>query len=306
MKDNVSSIHTPDGFSDSSSTTHVQTTSSSPWVAGLLALGLVAVGGYSAYQGSQIEGLRRQITAAQQDNAALRTNLSATDGELQRTLESLRGDLSTSRQETTASLAKAQAAARRHADTIAGKIQQEQQQQAQQMAADFSKKIQDSANDTSSKLTDVNNNVGAVKTEVETAKQSIEQTLGDLQRVRGDLGVMSGLIATNSKEIQMLRELGDRNIFEFTLNKKSGQQKVGDIQVKLKKADPKHNRYTVEVLADDKLVEKKDKGANEPVQFYVLSKARQPYEMVVNDVSKDTVKGYLSTPKTTISRSAGQ
>ena len=104
----------------------------------------------------------------------------------------------------------------------------------------------------------------------------------------------------------MLRELGDRNIYEFTLAKKAGQQKVGDIQVKLKKADPKHNRYTVEVLADDKLVEKKDKGANEPVQFYVLSKARQPYEMVVNDVSKDTIKGYLSTPKITVSRSAGQ
>ena len=66
------------------------------------------------------------------------------------------------------------------------------------------------------------------------------------------------------------------------------------------------DRYTMEVMADDKLVEKKDKGANEPVQFYVLSKARQPYEIVVNDVSKDTVKGYLSTPKTTVSRSAGQ
>ena len=310
MKDNVSSIHTPDGFTDSSEktfgTTHVHTTSSSPWVAGLLALGLVAVGGYTAYQGSQIDGLRRQITAAQQDNAALRTNLSATDGELQRTLEGLRGDLSTSRQETTASLARAQAAARRHADTVAGKLQQEQQVQAQQMAADFSKKMQATADETTTKFTDVNNNVGAVKTEVETAKQSIEQTLGDLQRVRGDLGVMSGLIATNGKEIQMLRELGDRNIYEFTLAKKAGQQKVGDIQVKLKKAEPKHNRYTVEVLADDKLVEKKDKGANEPVQFYVLSKARQPYEMVVNDVSKDTIKGYLSTPKITVSRSAGQ
>jgi CHASE3 domain sensor protein len=313
MKDNVSSIN-PDGYSDSSAktpnSTHVHTASSSmPLIAGLLALGLVGVGGYTAYQGSQIDGLRRQVTAAQQDNAALRTNLSATDGELQKTLEGLRGDLVTNREETISRLQKAQVAARRHADTVAGKIQkaqQEQQQHAEQVAADLSKKIQDSADETSTKFSDVNSNVGAVKTEVETAKQSIEQTLGDLQRVRGDMGVMSGLIATNGKEIQMLRELGDRNIYEFTLAKKAGEQKVGDIQVKLKKADPKRNRYTMEVLADDKLVEKKDKGANEPVQFYVLSKARQPYEIVVNDVSKDTVKGYLSTPKTTVSRSAGQ
>ena len=64
----------------------------------------------------------------------------------------------------------------------------------------------------------------------------------------------------------------------------------------LKKTDPKKNKYTIELVADDKRVEKKDKNLNEPVQFYV-AKARQPYEIVVNEVKKDQIVGYLTTPK---------
>ena len=84
----------------------------------------------------------------------------------------------------------------------------------------------------------------------------------------------------------------------------SGMRKVGDIQVMLRKADAKRNRYTVDVRADDKLVEKRDKSINEPVQFYTAS-AHQPFELVVNEVKKDKVTGYLATPKVTVSRNAG-
>jgi len=41
----------------------------------------------------------------------------------------------------------------------------------------------------------------------------------------------------------------------------------------------------------------KDKTVNEPVQFYVTSKSRVPYELVINEVRKDTLVGYLSMPK---------
>ena len=64
----------------------------------------------------------------------------------------------------------------------------------------------------------------------------------------------------------------------------------------LRKADPKRSRFTVDVIADDKKVEKKDRTINEPVQFYV-SRARQPYELVVNEVRKDRIVGYLAVPK---------
>jgi len=76
---------------------------------------------------------------------------------------------------------------------------------------------------------------------------------------------------------------------------------VGDVFIQLKRTDPKRNRFTIEILADDKKVEKKDKTVNEPVQFYT-SKARQPYEIVVNEVRKDVIVGYLATPKVQAAR----
>jgi len=117
-----------------------------------------------------------------------------------------------------------------------------------------------------------------------------------LKATQGDLGVQSGLIATNGKELAALKALGERNYVEFKLAKTKGPQKVGDISVLLKKADPKTNRYTITVIADDKTVEKKDKTVNEPVQF-MLAKASQPYELVVNDVKKDLISGYVAAPK---------
>ena len=112
--------------------------------------------------------------------------------------------------------------------------------------------------------------------------------------------VMSGLIATNGKELAALRELGERNYYEFKLVK-SAAAKVGDLRLKLKKADVKRNRYTLEVVADDKLVEKRDKTVNEPVQLYRTG-ARIPYEIVINEVKKNEVAGYLATPKVSMAR----
>jgi hypothetical protein len=80
------------------------------------------------------------------------------------------------------------------------------------------------------------------------------------------------------------------------LTKEKTPRKVGDVQMRLKSADMKKNRYTLELIADDKLVEKKDKTINEPVQF-MLSRATQPFEIVVNEVKKDMIAGYISAPK---------
>ena len=93
-----------------------------------------------------------------------------------------------------------------------------------------------------------------------------------------------------------LKRLNERDIFEFDLNKQQGIQHVGPIQVKLSKVDTKRFKYTMNVVADDKAIEKKDKTVGEPVQFYVRG-TRSPYEIVVFEVSKDHAKGYLSTPK---------
>jgi hypothetical protein len=168
--------------------------------------------------------------------------------------------------------------------------------------------VKESAVDASNKIDGINTDVGAVKTDVGTVKtdvastkSALDETRSELQRARGDMGVMSGLVATNSKQIQTLRDLGDRNIYEFTLSKDGKTQKVGDIELTLRKADTGRNRFTLDVLADDKRVEKKDRTINEPVQFYT-SKAHQPYELVVNQVKKNQIVGYLATPKVTLAR----
>jgi hypothetical protein len=124
----------------------------------------------------------------------------------------------------------------------------------------------------------------------------IESTGADVKRVEGDLNIVSGTVATNAKELAALKELGERDYFEFALGKTKAPQKIGDLRLVLKKTDPKHNRYTVEVMADDKKVEKKDRTVNEPVQLY-LSGSSQVYEIVVNQVKKNEVVGYLAAPK---------
>src|SRR5271156_1213093 len=147
--------------------------------------------------------------------------------------------------------------------------------------------------------------IGAVATDVTGAKKDIEATKTDLEatkskleRASGDMGVMSGLIARNHDDVEELKRKGDRNYYEFTINKSKTPQRVGPVQISLSKTDQKKSKYTVTVLADDKSIEKKDKTAGEPVQFYVKGTARYaPYELVVFDVGKNQVTGYLSTPK---------
>jgi prefoldin subunit 5 len=139
--------------------------------------------------------------------------------------------------------------------------------------------------------------LNGTKSDVAATKADLETTKTKLQSTIGDLGVQSGLIARNHDEVEELKRMGERDIFEFTLAKSSqGPDRVGPIQVQLRKTDTKHFKYTLNVVADDKTIEKKDKTVGEPIQFYVRG-ARAPYEIVVFDLTKDTAKGYLSTPK---------
>src|SRR5580704_15415861 len=271
----------------------------------LIVLGILvlAVGGYAAYLGSQALDLKRQFAAVQQDNATLRAKLSDTDTQLQAALNSLRQDLSQAQEDANASLAKAANAANaatRHADVLASQLSKKTAEQAEQLSAELGK-VRESTADASNKIDGISTDVGSVKTDVASTRKTLDETRSDLQRARGDMGVMSGLVATNSKQIQALRDLGDRNIYEFTLAKNGQMQKVGDIEMVLRKADAGHNRFTVDILADDKRVEKKDRSVNEPVQFYT-ARAHQPYELVINQVKKNEIVGYLATPKVTIAR----
>jgi len=216
-------------------------------------------------------------------------------------VESLKDQVEASRRAASMAVGQAKVDATKHADDLAKKLADEQTRQQRQTAAQISE-VHQEASEANTKIAEVNTDVSSVKTEVSSTKSELDKTIADLKRVTGDLGVTSGLVATNGKELSALKALGDRNYFEFKMGKTKEPQKVGDISIQLKKADTKHNRYTIDVYADDKKVEKKDKNINEPLQFYTSKAPRQPYEVVVNQVSKDQISGYLSTPKVQESR----
>jgi hypothetical protein len=278
-----------------------------PWT-WILGAGVLILGGAAFYEGTRTDAMKAELATAQHDNAAIQANLTSSYEELQKNVAGLKDDLTQARQDAGKDIAKTQSLATRHADQLVAKLEQKHSENEQQLSSELNQ-VKASTDEASAKLNGISNDVGDVKTDVGSVKTDVasvrsdtDKNATDLQRALGDMGVMSGLIATNSTDIKVLRALGDRNIYEFTLTRAGGMQKVGDIQVALDRSDPKRSRFSVFIQADDKKVEKKDRTINEPVQFYVASKAKQPYELVVNEVSKNTVKGYLATPKVTISR----
>jgi chromosome segregation ATPase len=217
-------------------------------------------------------------------------------------VDSLKAQMDEARRQASILAGQAKLDATKHADELASKLEKAQQDQAAKVAESFTavsgevSKVKDDANSTKTRVGEVSTDLASVKTDAAATKAELEKTISDLKSTRGDLGVQSGLIATNGKELAALRSLGERNYTEFRLTKEKSPRKVGDVQMRLKSVDAKKNRYTIELIADDKLVEKKDKTVNEPVQF-MLSRATQPFEIVVNEVKKDMIAGYISAPK---------
>jgi small-conductance mechanosensitive channel len=155
----------------------------------------------------------------------------------------------------------------------------------------------------------VNNLATSVKAELATkaSTDDINKINGDMTGVKGDLDAtknsiqmarseMGTLIARNHDEIDQLRRMGQRDYFEFTVQRKGHATKVGSIQIELKDTNTRKNRYTINVLADDNSFEKKDRSVNEPIFFYTGGN-RSALELVVNKVTKTTATGYLSIPK---------
>lgn len=262
-------------------------------------LALVAATVYQFYQMNQIRAdladTKEQLLA--QIGRVHETSTVSSQTQ-KRNVDELKKELAEARRQASLLAGEAQAEANKHAEELARNLERAQAEQAQRIGAVATEvsAVKEDANATKTRVGEVSTDVGNVRTDLNATKAEQEKLIADLKSARGDLGIQSGLIATNSKELAALRALGERNYTEFKLAKEKKPRKVGDIQIRLKSADMKKNRYTIEVIADDKLVEKKDKNLNEPVQF-ILSRATQPYEIVVNDIKKDMISGYVSAPK---------
>jgi chromosome segregation ATPase len=274
----------------------------------LLAAGLVialAGDGFLMQRANRLDAQISQNSDATQAQIAKLGD--ATTSLLEQRLASINDEMSSQvkgvQSSAATALRQARAQAAKDDEELRGQLEQQQQQVTGQIAD-----LKDATIQTDTKIaavsTDVDGvktDVSGVKTDVATTKDGLEKTGADLKRAMGDMGVMSGLIATNSKDLQALRDLGERNYVEFDLSKNKTQEKIGDVVLTLRKTDPKHNRYTVAVTADDKITEKRDKTIDEPVQVYVHN-SRWPDEIVVNQVKKDEIVGYISTPKVTMAR----
>lgn len=171
-------------------------------------------------------------------------------------------------------------------------LQRQQQAAEQRLSAEQKEQMTKVSGD----IANVRTDVGGVKSDVASTKSELAATEARLQSTIGDLGVQSGLIARTRDDLEVLKHKGDRNYYEFTLVKGAKPQAISTVTLQLKKSDPKHGKFTLNVTADDKTIEKKDRNISEPIQFYT-GRDHLLYELVVWSVTKNQATGYLSTPK---------
>src|SRR5262249_11310610 len=114
----------------------------------------------------------------------------------------------------------------------------------------------------------IRSDIGTVKTEVAATKEDLASTKAKLEQVKGALGIQGGLIARTASDLEELKRKGDRNYYEFALQKGKDPTPVSTVSLQLKKVDSKKNKFNLMVMADDRQIEKKDKTIFEPLQFY--------------------------------------
>ena len=170
----------------------------------------------------------------------------------------------------------------KRARAMVSELQDQQRKQAEELATKADQQ----------QLGALTQDVSATKVDLDTTKKSVTTLSGDLGMARSELGT---LIARNHDDVEYLRKLGERDYVEFTLER-NHPTTVAGVGLDLKKTNVKRYRFNVALTVDDMQVEKKDRSVNEPIIFYVNG-SKKPYELVVNSVGSNQVKGYVSTPK---------
>jgi multidrug efflux pump subunit AcrA (membrane-fusion protein) len=244
------------------------------WILTVLAFLVVAVFGYAHYMTyTTVEKLTKDLGASQAQTKELQNRMQDAE-ETEQTLARQAGLTKQDLAQKTAELRAQQKAAE-------ARLEKEQKEQIGQVTGEIS---------------GVKNDVGGVKTDVASTKADLEATKAKLQSTIGDLGVQSGLIAHTAGDLEVLKHKGDRNYYEFTLLKGAKPQAVSTVGLQLKKSDAKKGKFTMNVTADDKTIEKKDRNIAEPIQFY-SGRDHLLFELVVWTVDGKKATGYLSTPK---------
>lgn len=213
--------------------------------------------GQNKLVGQDLQALNQRLTQAEEINTQLQNELVAMTDKMKAT----QGDASTARRQNS------------------------------QIRDDYSKKLSSVQSELATKanaedLKSLGGDINGVKSELESTKNNLDMT-------RTEFGT---LIARNHDEIDQLRRMGERDYFEFTLTGKGNRSKVGDLLVELRGTNVKKNQFTVALYVDDLRLEKKNRAIDEPIYFYTRG-TRMPLELVVNQIGKDKVVGYMSIPK---------
>ena len=227
---------------------------------------------YSAKQADAMNLLIRRMDSSDERYAQLRGQFQVTSEKLGLTQQEL---------------------SRAHA--LAAEVQKQQQTAVAQLNQAISQKA--SADEVNKLQADSNAKIGGLSTDLAGTKQDLASTKSEFANaLTGTKGELNGAIAKTHDELVTLAHKSDRDYFEFTLPHKKAQQKLGTVTVELERTDPKRNVFSVFLLFDDKRTERSNKAMNEPLFFYVQG-ASSALELVVNKLGKDTVSGYMSTPK---------
>jgi hypothetical protein len=228
------------------------------------------------FQKDQQEVMSRfsnHVSAEAQEHTALRTELEASS----KRLGSTGGEL-------------------RKARAMVADLESQEKQQAESLKQEIAKKADQE------QVGALSQDVSSTKTDLDGTKKSVDTLRSDLGMAKSELGT---LIARNHDDLETLRKMGERDYFEFSLDRKH-PQKVAGVGLVLKKTNPKAHKFSVVLQANDVEVEKKDRTVNEPIVFLVGTE-KKPYELVVNKVQPDKVVGYVSAPKgaTEVATSSG-
>jgi hypothetical protein len=138
-----------------------------------------------------------------------------------------------------------------------------------------------------------NDDLQAVSGQVTVVRTHLDFTNNDLQEARHEIGT---LFIGGHYAVEMLLRMGERDSTEFTIAERNKPQTVGGVTIELKKTNPKKNQFNVVLVVDDKRTEMRNRTVDEPIFFYT-HQSQQPIEIVIDQVEKNKVTGYVSVPK---------
>jgi len=287
--------NTPDGRADQQAFLF---TALKTWIPAALIL-LIAVAAFALIRLTEADGQRAELTRSNQA--------------LQASLEQAKNQLQAATQEANAANARAQmvaqTAASEPAPAVNAPVERVMDKPIRRVKAPVrnhtavaEKKVDDprwGAMD--AKLADQQKQLESARTELQKTRQDLEGSLGS---TRDEL---NGSIARTHDEVAALRMRGERNYYEFDLSKSQAYTRTGPVSLALRKANVKRKYYDLALVIDDQRIEKKRVNLYEPLWLSLPDRA-EPVQLVVNSISKDNVKGYISEPKykkSELSASAG-